>query len=67
MFIIDKTAPLTTQFISKVITEFNINDRPKLNKYLKYYKGNQEIINKIATDVGKPCNRIVANYCYNIV
>ena len=22
---------------------------------------------KVATDVGKPCNRIVTNYCYNIV
>lgn len=24
-------------------------------------------MNKIATDVGKPCNRIVTNYCFNIV
>lgn len=24
-------------------------------------------MNKIATDVGKPCNRIVSNYCFNIV
>lgn len=24
-------------------------------------------MSKIATDVGKPCNRIVTNYCYNIV
>ena len=22
---------------------------------------------KVATDIGKPCNRIVTNYCYNIV
>ena len=24
-------------------------------------------MNKIATDIGKPCNRIVTNYCFNIV
>lgn len=24
-------------------------------------------MSKVATDVGKPCNRIVTNYCYNIV
>lgn len=24
-------------------------------------------MNKIATDAGKPCNRIVSNYCFNIV
>lgn len=44
-----------------------MNEKPKLNKYWKYYKGNQGIMGKVATDVGKPCNRIVSNYCFNIV
>lgn len=24
-------------------------------------------MSKVATDVGKPCNKIVSNYCFNIV
>jgi hypothetical protein len=67
LYIIDKQAELTESYIAETIQKFELNEKPRLNKYLKYYKGNQEIMNKIATDVGKPCNRIVSNYCFNIV
>lgn len=36
-------------------------------KYYNYYKGNMAITHKVATDVGKPCNKVVVNYCSNIV
>lgn len=42
-------------------------DRIKLDKYQKYYKGDQAIMGKYEEDPTKPCNRVVTNYCYNIV
>lgn len=36
-------------------------------KYYNYFKGKMAIVNKVATDVGKPCNKVVVNYCSNIV
>lgn len=43
--------------------------RPKLQKYKEYYDGNQEIMKKQGADpaLNKPCNRIVTNFCKNIV
>lgn len=66
MFLLDKNRELTTELLSKIIQQFELKERPMLNKYWNYYKGNQEITRKEATDIGKPCNRIVSNYCYNI-
>lgn len=43
------------------------SERPRLDNFWNYYKGRQNILQKHASDVGKPCNRIVANYCSNIV
>lgn len=66
MFLLDKNRELTTELLSKIIQQFELKEKPMLNKYWNYYKGNQEITRKEATDIGKPCNRIVSNYCYNI-
>ena len=66
MFLLDKNRELTTELLSKIIQQFELKEKPMLNKYWNYYKGNQEITRKVATDIGKPCNRIVSNYCYNI-
>lgn len=66
MFLLDKNRELTTELLSKIIQQFELKEKPILNKYWNYYKGNQEITRKVATDIGKPCNRIVTNYCYNI-
>ena len=38
-----------------------------LQNYWNYYIGNQKIMKKQASDIGKPCNRVMTNYCYNIV
>lgn len=66
MFLLDKEQALTEDLLGKIIQQFQLKEIPKLNKYWNYYKGNQEIMRKVATDIGKPCNRIVSNYCYNI-
>ena len=43
------------------------NDILVLQNYWNYYIGNQKIMRKQASDIGKPCNRVMTNYCYNIV
>lgn len=67
MFLIEKDAELTIERIGKIIQQFQTKDIPRLNKYYNYYKGKQAITRKKPTDVGKPCNKIVCNYCSGIV
>lgn len=38
-----------------------------LNRYYNYYKGNQNIMKKIARDEGKSCAKVMTNYCHSIV
>ncbi len=53
--------------LGEIIQTFQTRELPRLQKYYNYYKGKQKIMSKVATDVGKPCNRVCVNYCYNIV
>ena len=66
MFLLDKNKELSTDLIGKIIQKFELKEKVKLNRYWNYYKGEQEIMRKVATDIGKPCNKIITNYCYNI-
>lgn len=66
-FIVNKGVELTPEKIIQIIQQFQTSDKPKLEKYYKYYKGDQDIMRKAVKDSSKPCNRIVSNYCYNIV
>lgn len=65
-FIVNKGVELTPEKIIQIIQQFQTSDKPKLEKYYKYYKGDQDIMRKAVKDSSKPCNRIVSNYCYNI-
>lgn len=67
LFLLDKDTNLTVDLILKIIQIHETTEKPKLNKYYNYYKGNQAIMQKAVQDPTKPCNRIVTNYCYNIV
>lgn len=53
--------------MGKIIDEFQTKELVKLQNYWNYFKGNQKIMRKQATDIGKPCNKVMTNYCYNIV
>lgn len=66
MFQLSKQEILTTDKINEIISIFQTHELTKLKKYRNYYDGKQSILNKQATDTGKPCNKIVVNYCYNI-
>ncbi len=66
MFLLDKSKELDADLLGKIIQKFELKEKVKLNRYWNYYKGEQEIMRKVATDIGKPCNKIITNYCYNI-
>ena len=53
--------------LGKIISKFLTSDLIKLNENYNYYKGNQKIMRKQPTDTGKPCNRVMTNYCHQIV
>lgn len=67
MYQIDRNEELTPERLGKILMDFQTSKLPELQKYYDYYKGKQAIMFKQATDTGKPCNRVVVNYCYNIV
>ena len=66
MFLIDKEVELNTAFIGKCLSQFQTAEVPRLNLLWKYYQGRQKILQKQASDIGRPNNKIVVNYCYNI-
>ena len=67
MFYLNKDVELNTELLNKIINRYNINVKPKLERYKNYYDGIQAILNKAYADESKPCNRSVVNYCNNIV
>lgn len=67
MFLIENIEELTPEKITKIIQTFVGTDLVRLRRYGDYYNGNQDIMRKFYEDKTKPCNRVVTNYCYNIV
>lgn len=67
MFYINKETVLDAALLQKMVSRFNIEVVPKLQKYKDYYDGKQAILRKQYSDASKPCNRSVINYVKNIV
>lgn len=67
MFIIDADKELSREMLYKIISKFETECLPKLKRYRNYYQGKQDILLKHYEEPTKPCNRIVTNYCDNIV
>lgn len=66
LFYLNKDKELTIDLLQKMISKFNVNDVPRLQKYKNYYDGIQEILKKSYPDASKPCNRTVINYAKSI-
>ena len=66
MYYLNNIEELTLQKLSKIIRTFRGKELPQIEKYIAYYDGKQEILNKYVSDPSKPCNKIVCNYCYDI-
>lgn len=67
MFYLNKETPLDAALLQKMISRFNIEVVPRLQKYKDYYDGKQAILRKQYKDASKPCNRTVINFVKNIV
>lgn len=64
---IDKDKEITPELVGKIVSRWRMEEYPRLQRYFDYYAGNQAILRKSYSDPSKPCNRIVTNYCDNIV
>lgn len=65
-FYLAKNKDLTVEYLQVACSEFQTNNLPKLRRWGNYYAGKQAIMFKQATDAGKPCNKVVVNFCSNI-
>ncbi len=66
MHILSKDTPLTQDILKNCLSQ-HLSDTVLLNKFKSYYDGKQDILNKYFDDPTKPCNKIITNYCYDIV
>lgn len=66
MFYLNKDTDLTPELLGKMINKFNMNVKPRLQRYKNYYDGIQGILNKSYSDPSKPCSKAVTNFCLNI-
>lgn len=67
MYYISRDEKLTEMKIAEIIQAFKTVELQQLEKRYQYFKGNQAIMRKTVNDDTKPCNRIVTNFCDNIV
>lgn len=58
---------LTIKKLQKLLVGSYFNRKVQLQRYYDYYKGKQDILTKSYTDPSKPCNKIVTNFCHQIV
>ena len=58
---------LTTNKLQEILQNFSINDRKRYNNYYNYFLGKQKITEKTYKDPSKPCNKVVVNFCNQIV
>lgn len=66
MHILSKDTPLTQDILKNCLSQ-HLSNTVLLNKFKSYYDGKQDILNKYFEDPTKPCNKIITNYCYDIV
>lgn len=66
MFYINKDQELTIELLNKMINKFNVDIKPTMEKYKKYYDGKHKILDKSYSDPTKPCSKVITNYCKNI-
>ena len=67
MYYLNSIDELNEEKIQKIINSFRGKELVQLEKYRDYYNGDQEILNKYVSDSTKPNNKLVCNYCYDIV
>lgn len=66
MITLNKDTPLTDNILKGCILTY-IGERHKYIRAFDYYNGFHPIRNKHIEDETKPCNKLITNYCYDIV
>lgn len=67
MFYLNRDVELTPALLQKIMNSFLTGARPLRKKYKDYYDGKQKILQKAYNDASKPCNKVITNYCSDIV
>lgn len=67
MFYLSREVELTDKLLQKIMNSFLMSARPIRRKYKDYYDGKQKILQKTYSDASKPCNKVITNYCSDIV
>lgn len=67
MYFISKDEKLTPMKIGEILQAFQTRELPNLQKHKNYYDGKQAILQKTVNDETKPNNRLISNFCDNIV
>ena len=67
MYYLNSIDELNEEKIQKIINSFRGKELVQLEKYRDYYNGDQAILDKYVSDSTKPNNKLVCNYCYDIV
>lgn len=67
MFSINPATELTPDLLFKMMERFSVEVRPRLLNWKNYFEGQQAICNKSYNDASKPCNKVITNYCADIV
>lgn len=67
MYFLNVNEELTEMKVAEIIQAFKTRELPQLEKRYRYYKGDQEIMRKTVNNDTKPNNKIVTNFCDNIV
>lgn len=58
---------LTLDKLREIVQAWHSSEKVTLNRYYDYYIGKQAICNKSYSDKTKPCNKVVTNFCHQIV
>lgn len=66
-YLVPAGIPISQDRILEILSVFQTSDLPKLKKAKNYYDGKQKILEKLATDEGRPANIVCINYCKPIV
>lgn len=66
-FYLNKNEELTPLILYQMINKHEFSNKDILEKWLNYYNGFQDILEKSYPDTSKPCNKLVINFCKNIV
>lgn len=67
MFSIARGTELTPDIINKMLNRYQEVNIPKIQKWHNYYDGIQPVFARSYEDKTKKCNKIVTNFCKNLV